>query len=500
MRRRVPPLVQTGPMRVRLGVLVCLAVVTLAVGWAVGPRFHHGFPSMVDDWSAIENSPAQLREALRLRNPEGLRYRPGFIAWNALQWHTLGAPGDRVGPRLWELLRVAVLIVGVTLLALLVAESRRPRVGGRDARWLLVAGVPLAVLTVQPLTVDLSRYGPQEPLLVGCMALGAVLFVHALDALLEPAPAVARTAAAAALGFVLWSFGVLQKETSTCVLLLAPFLVPTILDQRARWRRIGRGQRLAIGVVAAGIVLPFVPMVVRTIQLGLADQRFYEEAAAAQSFTARLVDQLRIGDSLHGQLPGLIVFGAVVVVVATALRVGVDWLSTGLLVVALAFVLFAADAGVVATRYYLPPLVLAALALARAAVPLGPAVVSVVGAVLVAGGLVQAHDARGWVEQWVAGERAQETVVREAAGRAAAGCGIRVTGLNAEYVLALPVLMPLADAASRDCRPGERFVVVLDYGAPGDATPPTDPVLEACAPEERPVWSSYLGKILRCTT
>ena len=86
-------------MRRGVGILVCLGVVGLAVFGAIGPRFDHPFPSMIDDWSAIANAPEQLREVLRLGNPEEQRYRPGFIAWNALQWHTLDAPTGFVGPR-----------------------------------------------------------------------------------------------------------------------------------------------------------------------------------------------------------------------------------------------------------------------------------------------------------------------------------------------------------------------------------------------------------------
>ena len=103
------------------------------------------------------------------------------------------------------------------------------------------------------------------------------------------------------------------------------------------------------------------------------------------------------------------------------------------------------------------------------------------------------------MQWWVDGERDRETVVREAAARWAGGCEVDVTGLNVELVAALPVLMPLADETARGCSKGERFLVVIDFGGPGVATPPDDPLLSACAPEPEPVWSSYVGKILRCT-
>ena len=65
-------------MRLRVGLLACLAIVGVAVFWAVEPRFHVSFPSMVDDWVAIEKTPEQLRGILRLGSPEGGRYRPGL--------------------------------------------------------------------------------------------------------------------------------------------------------------------------------------------------------------------------------------------------------------------------------------------------------------------------------------------------------------------------------------------------------------------------------------
>ena len=222
-------------MRVRAGILACLGVVGLVVFWMVGARFGHSFPSMVDDWSAIARAPRELREVLRFGNPEEMRYRPGFIAWNALQWHALGAPENLLGPKLWGVLRVTALVLGVTLLALLLVESHLRKLRGLDPRWLLVVGVPLAVVTAPSLAVDLARYGPQEPLMVGCMSLGAVMLVRALDGLLRPVAATASTLALAIGGIVSWSFGVLQKETSLCVLLLAPFLWPTLRDQRGRW-------------------------------------------------------------------------------------------------------------------------------------------------------------------------------------------------------------------------------------------------------------------------
>jgi hypothetical protein len=486
-------------MRARAGVFICLVVVGLVTAWMIGPRLGYRFPSMIDDWSAIEKAPRQLHIALRLGMPEDLRYRPGFVLWNALQWHTLGAPADLVGPELWGVARVAVLLVGLLLLALLLVEARRPRIVGLDPRWLLVAGAPLAIITPPSFGIDLARYGPQEPLLVGCMALGAVLLVRTLDALLEGRRSWTTPVAAVA-GVVVWSFGVLQKETSICVLLLAPFLWPTIRAEGGRWRLASPRRRIGVGLVALGILLPFVPMVARTIQLALADERVYEGSAAGQSLALRVSDQLSQADRvLLTHLPTVVAIAAVLVVAVGAFRFGFDWLSLGLLVVAFAFVAFAAESGVVTSRYYLPPFALAALALARSSVPLGTVAVVLSGALLAGGGLHQARSAHDWVAGWVRSERTREAIVRAAAARAAGGCQVRAVGLNVELVAALPVLMPLADEPPRGCTPGERFVVVIDRGAPGTVTPPDNPILAACRPERTPVETVDVADIFRCT-
>ena len=483
-------------MRGRVGVLVCLAVVSLVSFWSIEPRLHRDFPSMVDDWSAIEKAPEQLRQVVRLGNPESIRYRPGLIMWNALQWHTLGGPTSFLAAELWGIVRWMTLVVGVTLLAALLI-GRPDRL--RDRRWLLVVGVPLVTVTVPSIAIDLARYGPQEPLLVGCMALGAVMLVRAVDRLLDGSPTRAGLLLVIAAGLVLWSFGVLQKETSICALFLAPFLWPTLRLQTERWSLLSRGRRLSLAALAPAILLPFVPMVARTVQLALADERVYEDAGASKSLVMRLSDQFSKADGmLHSHLPTVVFVAAVVLLAAVTFRFGADWLSIGLLVVAVAFIAFAADVGVVETRYYVPPITLAALVLARSATRLRSAVVIGAGILLIGGGLWQARSAHDWVTSWVGTEDEQEVLVREAAGRAAGGCPVAIIGLNVEFVEALPVLMPLAQEPPHGCTHGERFVVVLDRGAPGDSS--ADPVLVACRPDPNPVFNSSQGYIVRCRT
>ena len=161
-----------------------------------------------------------------------------------------------------------------------------------DPRWLLVVGVPLVVLTAPTLAIDFARFGPQEPLLVGCMSLGAALLVWCLDRLLEPERPRIAVASITVVGLAVWALGVLQKETSCCVLLLLPFLWPTFCSQRARWLRLHRRRRLLLGAIGAAILLPFLPMVVQTIRLFLVEERVYSDAASGRSLLERVDAQL----------------------------------------------------------------------------------------------------------------------------------------------------------------------------------------------------------------
>jgi hypothetical protein len=454
---------------------------------------------MIDDWSAISKSPHQLREVLSFGNPESQRYRPGFILWNALQWHTLGAPNSFLGPQFWNLLRIALVVVGVTALTGLLLSPGGNSRSRFDARWLLVTAVPLTVVTAAALPIDFARFGPQEPLMVGGMALGAVLVADATDRLLDDhsiGPAVVATTLG---GVALWWLGVLQKETSICVLALAPFLLPTVRRQRARWSRLRHRRKVLLYALGAALLLPFFPMAVRTMQLAAADTRVYEEFAE-ESLLLRLWEQFELADEfLHTPLFGVVALTAFVVAIGQLLSSRPDWLAIGLMVTALAFVVFAAESGVVATRYYLPPLTLLCIAIARSIASLGQRAALALGVVAIGSSLVHLPYARNWVEWWVDTERGREALVRQAAALHEGGCVVEVTGQNVEFVEALPVLMTLADEPARGCQPGVRYLVVID-GDTGRVTGPDDPLVARCKPDSSPVWSSLLATIQRCTS
>ena len=135
----------------------------------------------------------------------------------------------------------------------------------------------------------------------------------------------------------------------------------------------------------------------------------------------------------------ILLAAAVVVLAVRTFRIGADWISTGLLVVALAFLLSAAHAGV-RREPLLPPAraALGALALARSAASLGPGAVVAAGAVLLVGGTWQAWEGHSRVDSWVVDERSIEALVRQAAGRSVGGCRVGVIGLNVESYARFP--------------------------------------------------------------
>lgn len=346
------------------------AVVLLAAAFAaaatvvmIAPRVTHTFPSMVDNWYAIEHAVEQLPEALTGRNPEELRYRPAWIVWNAGQWHTLGAPTHRWGPQVWGMLRLALLALGLAALAATIVRWPADRVG-RLTTSALVAGVPLAVMTVPGFAVDVARWGPQEPLQIGSMSLGAALIVRSLRAAAAGSRSRDRVPSLV-VGVALWGFGVLQKETSLAVVVLAPFLWPYI--RRTEWRDLARERPRLVAAVAAGVVAPLGLAAGHTIALASAETRVYDVGLSPKGVPGRLVDQLGdIDHTLETPFAWLIIAAAILSLFWAVDR-KVDWLALGLLACALVSAAWVAQTGIFVSRYYLPVTALVMLALARTA-------------------------------------------------------------------------------------------------------------------------------------
>jgi hypothetical protein len=476
-------------------VVVVIAVVSSVAVWAISPRFEIDSPSLVDDWAAIARSPAQFSDVARLANPEEQRFRPGWIVWNYLQWHTLDAPQDMVGPNLWNLVRIVILVSGLVLLTVLAMRpprSRREAVlqGG-------LAGIPaLLVVTAPKFGVDLARFGPQEPLLVGGMTLGGSLVVVAARSLLDAArPSIGwSTATLAIAGSALWVLGAYNKETSLAAL---PMIVAVLYVGRARiggWNRLTTGRRVVVGALSAVIVLPFVHIAIESVRIMLRGNLAYEaEVDGGLGATVGFIDLL---DAASDVLPPYWQMCALAAVVLTAgvavARRKLDVLALGALSTGLLALLLAGQSGVVATRYFIPAfaLLVVPLALGLARLPyLGQLVVLVVALVA----LVPPTSTREEVRVWANGERREAELVEAVAELVSAGCVVSVAGLDEEREQALPVVVGVQRrSTSGRCDASETYLVA-GGGTEGRA------LKRACSPGALDLILDRFAHVYRCT-
>jgi hypothetical protein len=346
-------------------VLLAAAIAIAATLTMIAPRFAHTFPSMVDDWAAIDVSLDQLPDALTGRNPEELRYRPGWVVWNAVQWHTLGAPTQRWGPQVWGMLRLAVLALGLSALAATVVHWRPSR-RGRLTAAAMVAGVPLVVMTIPAFAIDLARWGPQEPLLVGAMSLGAALIVWSLRAAASGSRRLTQLLSLA-VGVALWWIGALQKEISLAVVVLVPFLWPYVRRDGPEWRQFIRERRVLVTAAGVGVIAPLLLVAWYTVALARGETRVYGAQVSPEGMLDRIAAQLSDIDGTLGTPLAWLIIASFFLSLFWAIDRDVDWLALGLLACALASTAWAAQTGVVQSRYYLPATSLVVLALVRTA-------------------------------------------------------------------------------------------------------------------------------------
>jgi hypothetical protein len=463
--------------------------------WLISPRFELDAPSLVDDWSAISFSTDQLRDVVLLENPEEQRFRPGWIVWNAVQWHTLDAPGGMFGPNLWNVLRAVVLVAGLTLLTSLMLP--RPARGGEAIVHAALAGLPaFLVVTMPKFVVDLTRFGPQEPLLVGATALGGSLIVLAVRPLLDAAQPLPRlrTAVLAVAGVAFWALGVYQKETALAVV---PLLLAALWAGRERlssWGRLTRGRRVALAALGAGVVLPLLHVVIESLLIvGRGDLVYGAEVDSGQGIVRGLQD---LYDWASEALPyagrAMVVGAFVVTVLATLVRRKVDVLAYGALLSGVLALVLVAQAGVVSTRYYIPAYALFAVGLAcsLARLPLAVQAAGVVAAVLA---FTPTTEARDGVRNYVDRESQQGELVQAVAEVEAAGCVVAAAGLDPEASEALPVVVAVErPRTARACEEGATYLVVG-----GDAAGLA--LRRACVPPQvRVVQQTDAMALLRC--
>jgi hypothetical protein len=465
-----------------------VAVSALAV-WIVSPRLAIDGPSLVDDWSAISDSPDQLSRLVRLEKPEVERFRPSFIAWNYLQWHTFDAPRGLVGPNAWNILRLLVFVIGMTLAtALMLPRTRGSRESVIHAA---LAGLPaFAVMTVPKFATDFARFGPQEPLLLGGLALGGALLALTTRSLLASAPVRPVPVVSAAVGgSFFWLLGVYQKEAALCALPLLAAALYAGRTQLAGWRRVSRKRRRALIVLGAVVALPLVHMAVEVIRIGRRGDIVY----GAEAGSGGIARGLRVlYDWSHEAMPlnarYLMVATVVLVVVVAAVRRKIDVLAVGALASGGLSIVFAAQSGVAATRYYIPMYALFIVALSLTLARL-PEFLQAAGVLLVFFAFMPPYEPHAEVSRWSAEEREQAKIVSLVADLDRSGCTVAVQSLDLETGLALPLLVKLhSPATERRCTARGAYFVLPAY-------PPSSlSLLRACV--RRRVEPIELGRSL----
>jgi hypothetical protein len=452
-----------------------VAVAGLAV-WVISPRFAIDMPSLVDDWASLSRSGDQLADLVRSGNSEAQRFVPALTVWNYAMWHTFDAPVGLVGPNAWNVVRALVLVAGLCLFTAVALPARRGAWNAvLDAA--LAAMPAFAVVTVPKFARDLARFGPQEPWLVGGMALGGALLVLAARSLLTTSRPIERwrTAALAVFGSGFWIMGVYHKETSVCVLPLIAAVVLVGWPRLREWRLLSTSRRAALGVLAAVVALPLAHVAIVGARIAARGDLIY--GAEVQGGRDVLEGFLDLYDWAHEPLSEnarLLMWGAIVLTaVASALRRRIDPIAVAALASGVLSLAFAGQSGVLATRYYIPAYALFAVAFALSLARL-PTPVQVAGVLCVFLAFTPLPGTRDEVQSWTDEERAGAAVVREVRELESAGCTIAMTGVDPETTQALPVLVRLErGAGTRPCEAAAYFVT--------GPVPEDNPLVAACA-------------------
>jgi hypothetical protein len=470
-----------------------VAAVSLLAIWMISPRFDIDVVSLVDDWAAYFYSPDQIADVFRLQNPETERFRPGVIVWGYLQWHTFGAPESLVGPNVWNVLRLAILVGGLTLFTALALPVRRGRL--ELVLYVGLASIPAFVVVLVPkFARDIARFGPQEPLLIGGMALGGSLLFLAAGALLagDRPLRTLSVAVVAVFGAVTWALGVYQKELSICVL---PILAAVGWEGRAQlraWGGLSRGRKLALAVIAAVVALPLLHVAIETLRILQRGDLVYEEQTGDRGIASVQV----LWDWAHEAVPEnarLLCYGAVALtVIASVVRRRIDTIAVGILVSGVLTFVYAGLSGVVATRYYIPIVALFAVAFAISLARL-PTPIVAAGVLAVFFSFMPPSGTRDDVRAWVDEELAAGVLVQEVVDQQASGCTVAVAGLDLEASAALPVAVGVTDAGpAKPCAPGEAVLVVGPHPEGAGLT-------AACVESAlEPLVESPVGTVYRC--
>jgi hypothetical protein len=451
LRRRLP--------RTSTAALAVPPLLVFAVGcWVISPRFSISGPSLIDDWYAIKAAPTDLHKLLTLTYHVDQRFNPGWIFWNWVQWRVPGAPRHMLGPNLLGVARLALLVFGMTACSFLIVSSDRDY---PFQRALLCAVPALIVVTVPGFAVDLARFGPQEPALTGGMLLGGALLYSAARRLPGPAGELRLWPLSIAVAaFALWTYGVLQKETSVCALFLLVLLIPYGRETLAGLRR-REPVTVAAAALAGAALLPLVLVLYEVIEIVRRGSLIYggHVKTGGGAVSTFIHGVAHMHEEMHSRI-GFALFAVVVAGVAASLwRRRFDWTLFAILIVGLASFEMSFQTGIFTSRYYLPTIALLAVGSARVvrALPVVPRYAStfvVFGLIL-----VSANGAYLNVRSWADGDQLGDDLVTATAAATHNGCHLTISGVDLERSEAIPFLLRLKPRP-RTCRGLARYVLL----------------------------------------
>ena len=352
------------------------------------------------------------------------------------------------------------------------------------------------ILSIPKFVPELARFGVQEPLLVGGMALGGSLLVLAVRSLLDERAVPAwRVVVLAFVGGAFWVVGVYQKEASLAVLPLLVAIAVAGRGRLARARPLRRGQRAALVTIGILVVIPLAHVAVEVVRIARRGDLVYEAEVDAGRGIVRGLDVL--WDWVHEVFPlqaqRLVLAAVLLAVIVAIVRRRVDVLVVGALASGVFAFLLAAQSGVAANRYFIPVYALAAMALVLSVARL-PAVVQVAFLLMVVALSVSfVSAARYEVREWASVEEERASLVRGVSKARASGCRVAVAGLDEESRVALPVLVTLLDEpVASSCVGGATYLVIRSSGE-GVA------LANACADDELELLLDLsLAAVYRC--
>jgi hypothetical protein len=442
---------------VRSGLFAIPPLAVFAVGaWVISPRFSITGPSLIDDWDALLSTPAAVNALRFAYHLDQARFRPGWVAWNWVQWRVPGAPGNMLGPNLLGVTRLALLVAGMTSLTwLVIPRERRSRV-----ELALLSALPaLIVLTLPAFAEDLARFGPEEPALVGGVMLGGSLLYRGGRQL---AAAGSRTAirgyVLTTAGFLTWCFGVFQKETSVCVLLVLLLAFPL----GRNLRRDLSTPEIRVGAILGAIAaLPVFGVLVAVIGIVRSGSLVYgQHVKTGSSAIAVFGDAVRAMHSEMHSRWGFLLFVIVVAAIAVSLwQRRPDWVQVTILLLAVASLEFSAQTEVFTSRYYLPSIALLAVGAARAVGRLPPGYAR--GAI-VAAWVVTAFSAGGAhsnVTSWASGDQIGDDLVNAVRMDTHRGCHLKIDGIDPERTAAIAGLVAYPSGYA-ECAGVPRYVLI----------------------------------------